>query len=140
VIHVSDSPDDRDIGFAEIDQWHKSRFSGVQIPGGKRIYCGYHYVVRRNGTVEPGRPEWAIGAHVAGHNMNTIGVCWIGKLLPDPRQRASLIKLVQNLMLRYHLTPDKVLGHCELNPGKTCPNIDMKLFREELKPKQEGLA
>ena len=43
---------------------------------------GYHYVIRRNGEIEPGRPEWMVGAHclVKGHHYNThsIGICYEG--------------------------------------------------------------
>jgi hypothetical protein len=27
---------------------------------------GYHYVIRKDGTIERGRPEWAIGSHAYG--------------------------------------------------------------------------
>ena len=35
---------------------------------------GYHYVIRKNGQVEIGRPDWAIGSHAYGENSHTIGV------------------------------------------------------------------
>ena len=56
---------------ADIDGWHKDK-------GWKGI--GYHYVVRRDGTVEPGWPLEVIGSHVVGHNAHSIGVCYEGGL------------------------------------------------------------
>ena len=41
---------------------------------------GYHYIIRNdeNGTIEQGRPIERAGAHVRGHNQESIGiaVCW----------------------------------------------------------------
>lgn len=54
----------------EIRRWH------VSDRGWKDI--GYHYLIDRNGTVATGRPVEQVGAHVAGHNTGTIGVCLIG--------------------------------------------------------------
>jgi len=62
ILHCSATPPDMDIGVAEIDTWHKAQ-------GWKRI--GYHFVIRRNGIVERGRPLAQIGAHVEGHNRRT---------------------------------------------------------------------
>lgn len=61
VIHCSASPDNRDIGAEEIRQWHKSQ-------GWKDI--GYHWVIRRDGTIEQGRKEFDIGSHVKGFNLS----------------------------------------------------------------------
>ena len=49
---------------AQIDSWHRARgWNGI----------GYHYVILRDGTVQPGRPEDAVGAHCVGHNAHSIG-------------------------------------------------------------------
>lgn len=39
---------------------------------------GYHYFVRKDGSVYKGRPDNAIGAHTLGHNTNTLGICFEG--------------------------------------------------------------
>jgi N-acetyl-anhydromuramyl-L-alanine amidase AmpD len=41
---------------------------------------------------------------------------------------------VRDLRERYRLAPHQVFGHCEADPksGKTCPNIDMIKFRNEV--------
>lgn len=115
VVHCSDTPDTRDVDIAEIRRWHvKERgFSDV----------GYHYAVKRDGTLEKGRPEYQIGAHVQGHNLDSIGICLVGRTLFSPEQLATLKKLLNDLLSRYHLSKTQVLAHNELDPHKTCPNM-----------------
>ena len=126
VIHVSDSPDTRDIGVKEIRQWH------VEERGWKDV--GYNYVVRRSGVVEPGRPLNQIPAHTVGHNSNSIGICWVGRDRPTYDQRQALWELVLDLLDTFELQVSDVYGHKELAPGgKTCPNLDCDVFRNELK-------
>ena len=122
IVHCSDSPDDRvTVDAAEIDRWHRER-------GFAKI--GYHYVIKRDGTVEPGRREAEVGAHVAGHNSDSIGICLVGRSAFDLRQLASLSKLLSFLVLKYKLTASDVYGHRDFDKGKTCPNIETSLLRE----------
>ena len=91
---------------------------------------GYHYVVRRNGQVEAGRPEWMVGAHCQNHNSHSIGVCYEGGLdirgqPADTRteaQRTALRTLLEELHRRYPRA--LIVGHHDLNPRKACPCID----------------
>jgi N-acetylmuramoyl-L-alanine amidase len=128
VVHCTDSQDSLDIGFREINEWHRQ--NGWISPSG--ISCGYHHIVRRDGTIEKGRPHSEVGSHVKGHNSDSIGVVWVGKKQPDEKQYEALINLVKTLQDMYKVPYDKVFGHCELFEGKTCPNIDMNFFRAEL--------
>ena len=58
VIHCSDTYARMDIGVNEIRQWHLQRgFNDI----------GYHYVIRRDGAIEQGRPIEKPGAHAAGY-------------------------------------------------------------------------
>lgn len=123
IVHCSDSPDKLDIGAKEIAEWHLQR-------GFKTI--GYHFVVRRDGSIETGRPIDQVGAHVAGHNSDSIGICWVGRDRPTAFQRESLIEQIWDLLDQFHLQVSDVYGHKELNPGKSCPNLDMPAFRKEL--------
>ena len=69
VIHCSAVRPDQTSSAKDIDNWHKDRgFNGI----------GYHYVIRRDGTIELGRPEWQVGAHCIPHNAHSIGVCYEG--------------------------------------------------------------
>lgn len=129
IVHVTDSPDTMDIGAAEIDQWHRQR-------GFKCI--GYHYVVRRSGTVETGRPEEMVGAHCEGENYNSLGVVWVGKTTPAPVQYAALAKLLARILSEHALTLENVHPHSQYSKiGKTCPNLTMPPLLERVK---EALA
>ncbi len=128
-VHVTDSPDTLDIGRKEINQWHKERGWG----DGKDNCIGYHYVVRRRGKIEIGRPEGVIGSHVAGHNTHSIGVVWVGKDAPDSEQYYSLVCAVACLLRKHRLGAINVRGHKEF-PGvtKSCPNLDMDKLRADV--------
>lgn len=82
IIHCAYTPPGMDIGATEIRRWH------VEERGWKDI--GYHYVVRRDGDVEPGRDldgdgdvVEEVGAHAAGHNAHSIGICLVGGRAED---------------------------------------------------------
>lgn len=128
VIHCSYTPPSMDIGVREIYDWH------VNDNGWKDI--GYHYVIRRNGNIEIGRPEHTPGAHVAGHNHNTIGLCLVGGQSQTGRnpsnftkeQYLSLNKLIDDLKSRYPKV--KIRGHRSYNPGKLCPQFDTEAYFE----------
>ncbi len=125
VVHCSDTPDTMDVGRVEIDQWHRA-------PPRNWNSIGYHYVVRRNGTIETGRFEHEVGAHAEGYNTHSIGVCWVGRDSPGDHQFDVLFALLRDLMARYGVLCNRVFGHHELNPGKTCPNLDMIDMRAKL--------
>ena len=122
IVHCSAVRPDQTSSAAQIDTWHRQR--------GWKLGIGYHYVVRRNGQVEAGRPEWMVGAHCQNHNSHSIGVCYEGGLdirgqPADTRteaQRTALRTLLEELHRRY---PRALIGgHHELNPRKACPCID----------------
>lgn len=124
VIHCSATRPSQDIGLAEIRRWH------VEENGWSDV--GYHYIIRRSGTVEKGRPDSEPGAHVEGHNARTIGICLIGGLnesgKPAPEytdaQWSALRTLVQELLVAYPQA--EVKGHRDY-PGvkKLCPSFDV---------------
>lgn len=70
VVHCTYSRPSMDIGVEEIRKWH--------VEGNSWTDIGYHYVIRRDGTIEDGRPIERPGAHVKGHNSNSIGIAWVG--------------------------------------------------------------
>ena len=93
-------------------------------------FIGYHYVIRRDGTIEPGRPEWMVGAHCLNHNAHSIGICYEGGLdirgqPADTRtaeQKQSMRRLIEELHERYPRA--LVVGHRDLDPKKACPCFD----------------
>jgi len=55
-------------------------------------------------------------------NGQSVKETWITE-----KQKAALFTLLDDLTARY---PDaRIVGHCELNPGKTCPNLNMNTLR-----------
>lgn len=135
VVHCSATRATQDIGVAEITRWHQAK-------GWETI--GYHFVIRRDGTVEPGRLVQMIGAHVQGHNATSIGICLVGGLAADgnaennftPEQFQQLRALLVQLLLAF---PDcRIVGHRDLSPDsdgdgkieprewiKACPSFDV---------------
>lgn len=108
--------------FEDIDRWHRSR-------GWKS--CGYHFVVRRDGTVESGRPVEEVGAHCRYHNKYSIGVCYEGGLDEDGKpadtrtseQKVAMRRLIARLLVRFPRAI--VVGHHDLDPMKECPCFDV---------------
>ena len=124
VVHCTASPDYLDIGVKEVRKWHLDR-------GWSDI--GYHYLVRRNGEIEAGRPEALPGAHAKGVNSHSIGIVWVGTNSPSPEQEKSLVGLVNWLRGKYNIKIENVKGHREaVKTDKTCPNLNMDRFRAEL--------
>lgn len=124
VVHCTASPDYLDVSAKQIRQWHKDR-------GWSDI--GYHYVVRRNGEIEAGRPDRIPGAHAKGVNSRSIGIVWVGTTNPSPEQEKSLVGLINWLRGKYNVKIENVLGHKEaVQTPKTCPNINMDRLRAEL--------
>ncbi|MDE1464806.1 N-acetylmuramoyl-L-alanine amidase [Spartinivicinus poritis] len=115
VVHCSDTPDERDISAEDIHQWHKEKgWDGI----------GYHKVIKRDGTIENGRPDYWPGAHVRGYNSYSLGVCLIGRDCITSEQLVSLEKVIDDWLLKYPKA--EIVGHCDLDPGKTCPNFDVQ--------------
>ena len=120
IIHCSAVKPTQTSSAKQIDAWHKAQ-------GWKCI--GYHYVVRRDGTIEVGRPESQIGAHTSGFNSQSIGVCYEGGLdqngnASDTRtlqQKTALISLLKELKTRYPSAAIK--GHNNFS-NKACPCFD----------------
>ena len=134
VVHCSAVKPDQLSSAAQIDTWHRQR--------GFHLGIGYHYVVRRNGQIELGRPEFLIGAHCVNHNAHSIGVCYEGGLnargQPEdtrtPEQKSALRALLKDLHRRYPQA--LIVGHHDLNPHKACPCIpDVAKEYSDLQPK-----
>ena len=116
----------------DINGWHREKgWNGI----------GYHYVVRRDGSIELGRPLEEVGAHCVGHNSHSIGICYEGGLdehgeeadTRTPEQKRALRKLLEELHGRFPKA--LIVGHHDLNPGKKCPCYDVVSEYIDLEPK-----
>lgn len=137
VVHCSATRPNQLIGAAEIRRWHQDQ-------GWADI--GYHFVIRRDGTMEPGRKLHVMGAHVKDHNRYTVGICLVGGIsLHGPiraednytlQQYRKLLETV--LWLRETYPEARICGHRDLSPDldkdgvvereewvKECPCFDV---------------
>ncbi len=111
---------------------------------------GYHYVIRKNGVIERGRPLAVVGAHAYGENYHTVGINVTGnfdKEVPTDAQMKSLTELVTALCRIYHIDPGPatIVGHRDVNstdcPGKNLyrllpqlrDDVELNLYSEKLK-------
>lgn len=87
---------------------------------------GYHYYVRKDGSIYRGRPEEMVGGHTSGYNYCSIGVCAEGNFETDvmsDAQREAIRALVLDIRTRY---PDtQTIRHKDVAatacPGKNYP-------------------
>lgn len=96
----------------DVHRWHLNKgWTGI----------GYHYFVRKDGTVYRGRPRDVIGAHTQGHNYHSVAICAEGdyelETMPLAQQKA-ITELVAELKTIYPKA--KVVGHRELQ-ATACP-------------------
>lgn len=145
IIHCTDS----DFGdFSDINQWHSERkdsngkpWAGI-VFAGKRIYCGYHYIILNgyrdknseydkaiDGLIEKGRPDDFVGAHCEGMNMHSVGIALVGKKEFSKNQFDKLYKLSWRLIATY---PNLIFdGHYKFST-KTCPNFNVEDFMKKV--------
>ncbi|KZL89179.1 peptidoglycan recognition protein family protein [Clostridium magnum] len=104
----------------DIHKWHMDNgWSG----------CGYHYFVRKNGTVYVGRDEKAIGAHCINYNAVSIGICAEGNFNCETMgevQYNALLQLTRSKLGKYGIS--RICGHFELY-STDCPGSNFPLDR-----------
>ena len=120
VIHHTGSVKDTDCSVEQIHAAHLNNgWAG----------CGYHFVIRKDGTVEIGRPEWAVGSHAYGENSHTVGIHLSGDFdaaYPSQNQIQACAELVRDLCKDYRVPCDRahIVGHCDLMPTG-CPGKNL---------------
>lgn len=146
VIHCSATPNGKSLRTATdsaakvIDGWHKRGFK--RLGGAVRTFnahlphIGYHYVIDTDGTIETGRQEGEMGAHVKGHNLHSIGICLVGGMKgkqPHAEFTEAQWHALHALLCRLEASYPKaiVCGHRDLSPdtngdGTISPNEWLK--------------
>lgn len=136
VVHCSATRGDSTLSPEALDLMHRRRgFNGT----------GYHYYLRKDGTVHLTRPVERIGAHTKGFNAHSIGICYEGGLDCQGRpadtrtewQIHSMHVLILTLLRDY--PGCRICGHRDLSPDlnangeiepeewiKACPCFDVK--------------
>jgi len=116
-IHCSASDVKAHDNIETIREWH--------IRDNKWSDVGYHYFIRKDGTIEEGRDLEAIPSAQKGHNTGSIAICLSGnhKDLFRQEQFESLIELCKEI--NYCYSKISFHGHCEVS-DKKCPVFDYK--------------
>lgn len=120
-VHCSATKPSMDVGVREISQWHREQ---------GWLAIGYHFVIRRDGTIEEGRPVDVVGSHVKDWNSKSVGVCLVGGIDDKgkfeanftPAQMQSLKEKLADLKDMY---PDaEIKAHHDIAP-KACPSFNL---------------
>ena len=123
-VHCSATKQSMDTDIKDIDRWHRER--GF-------LKVGYHFVIKRDGTLQKGRELMEAGAHVKSYNHRSIGLCLIGGVSEtnievwennfQPVQFSTLYNLLVDLKEKF---PDaKIMGHNEVS-SKACPSFNVQ--------------
>ncbi|WOG30761.1 N-acetylmuramoyl-L-alanine amidase [Segatella copri] len=123
VLHCSASRCNQDYSVEQLRRDHKARgFYDI----------GYHFYIRKDGTMTQHRKLLEVGAHARPYNRCSIGICYEGGLDEQGKpcntmtteQETRLIDLFRNLKILFPKA--KIVGHRDL-PGTTpkeCPCLD----------------
>lgn len=87
---------------------------------------GYHYYIRKDGTVYQGRPIQYVGSHCKGNNSCSIGVCLEGNFLkekPTDEQLKAAKELYKHIKKMFNKVY-KAINHRDVYPTK-CPVYDI---------------
>jgi len=136
VVHCSASRPKNHTDITTITKDHKLRgFATV----------GYHYVILRDGTIQKGRPDDEVGAHVSGKNTGSLGICLVGGLnditgKPENNYTDKQLAALSGLLFKLTVAHPQaiILGHRDLSPDlnkngriersewlKDCPCFDV---------------
>ena len=136
VIHHTGSQTDTDASAAQIHNYH--------VNGNGWAGIGYHFVIRKDGTIERGRPEWSVGSHAYKNNSDSIGIHLSGNFNlanPTDKQIESTAMLIANLTDKYNIPCDRkhIIGHDECYSGKTdgtgCPGKNLQAMLDTISGK-----
>ena len=131
ILHCSANGPSCTFGVKEIRRFHT-----MPVSQGGRGWSdiGYHYVIKRDGTLEEGRPLEKAGAHTTGYNAESIGICLVGGVESDGRtpddnfttaQFETLARLIESLRSRWPKAT--IHGHSEF-ANKACPVFSVPKF------------
>lgn len=111
---------------------------------------GYHFVIKRDGTVQTGRPAHRVGAHVGNNNTGNIGVCMAGGLKEGTKNTAednftdaqytALNKLLTELHERWPSA--QLMGHNDFPEyeSRGCPCFNQHVYFSWLKAAWKSLS
>ena len=121
IVHSTNTKPNENLSARDIDEKHRKR--GL-------LKIGYHFVIKRDGSVDLGRPLCEVGAHLHEYDDQSVGICMVGGLntrgvhAPDysAQQQEALFVLIKTLKLTYK--DAKVVGHSTLDKVE-CPSFNV---------------
>lgn len=121
ILHHAES---KDCTIEDIHRWHLDKgWSG----------CGYHFFIRKDGSIYRGRPENCLGAHTENHNTGSLGICFEGRFNTEYMTEAQLRsgqELISYLCDKYGLLKANVYKHKDFNstdcPGNNFPFSELQ--------------
>ena len=123
IIHCSATSPSHNVDIRDVDRWHRAQQFRM---------VGYHYFIKRDGTLQTGRPLMDGGAHATGYNEKSVGVCMAGGVASDGVTPDANFTLAQWEQLTRIITElheqfpgAKIIGHNEV-AKKDCPCFDVK--------------
>lgn len=131
ILHCTATREGQPVSVEDVTRWHIARgFSNI----------GYHYLVGLDGRADVGRDVGLVGAHCAGRNKTSIGVCYVGGLnsegIPEDTrtesQKEALFRLCAMLQKRFGIPDYKIHCHNEF-ARKACPCFSREQFMVEYK-------
>lgn len=140
VVHWSDTYTNKNIGSEEINKSH------ISLGIGKGI--GYHYVIRRDGSLQRGRPVNTEGEHAIsnGHDKYSIGLVLVGGInAPSGTEFATTYRSAESFTSAQMNTfkefcqaffnrypGGQILGHNDIDPLEQDPGFDVRDYVEDL--------
>jgi len=135
VVHWTETPTNKNIGSEEINETHlANNLNGI----------GYHYVIRRDGSLQRGRPANIIGEHavVNDHNQRSIGIVFVGGInVPSETRNIEDFTSVQSLTRSQFNTFDhfcrsfynvfeggQIVGHQDIDDLTNDPGFDVRAY------------
>lgn len=135
VVHWTETPTNKNIGSEEINKIHlESGLNGI----------GYHYVIRRDGSLQRGRPINIQGEHVTvnKHNERSIGIVFVGGInAPSGTPNLENFISVQSLTRSQFNTFDhlcraffarfpggQAVGHNDIDPIEDDPGFNVREY------------
>lgn len=105
--------------FEVVNEYHRQKWNFVSSLG---YYCGYQYVIEKDGKITQARADTETGAHAIGHNDSSIGIALAGNFdltMPTQAQIEALKPLINSLRDKYNILLENVVPHRKF-ANKTC--------------------
>ena len=133
VCHWTETPTNKNIGSEEINNLHVDQgLNGI----------GYHYMIRRDGSIQRGRPVNIEGEHAINHNQRSIAVCSVGGI-NVPSETINLTQYISSSSLTrsqfnsfdhfcrafYNVWPGgQIVGHSDIDTLTNDPGFDVRAY------------